>query len=503
MAEQSKRLPNVGTVGDFDMKLSKFRRAAFGMGLLTCSPILVAEAQEKQNADAVALPSDAEIRQMLAQRVEAIAGNEDGIGIVVGVIGPQGRRIISYGHAKRGDTRALDGDTVFEIGSVTKVFTALLLADMVQKGELALGDPVAKYLPAGVKIPERKGRSITLLDLATHTSGLPFMHDEAVASNGSSAGKNSSAQLFESVSRVRLAHDIGSDWDYSNLGYWLLAQTLTHRSGEDYQSLLRTRILAPLKLTSTAVVTPSLKLELAVGHDAELQPTQVWYAIPMYSEMQAAGGLASTANDLLTFLAANMGYERSPLASAMNSMLNTRRPTGRPREAQALGWLVIGEGDDLLIVHDGGTWGSASSLAWDPKNRIGVVALSNQVAGVDDISRHLLRPAMPLRKPASTKHTEITLAPDVLNKYTGKYRAEGEGVFIIARERDFLTFQAPPDWGLPKLRIRPESLHDFFASELPLRVTLETDSEGRVTGLLIHPPRGQRAVPAKRLDSEH
>ncbi|HMI50140.1 MAG TPA: serine hydrolase [Candidatus Saccharimonadales bacterium] len=485
------------------MKLSKFRRAAFAMGLLACSKILVAEAQEKQNADAMAFPSDAEIHKMLAQRVDAIAGNDDGIGIVVGLIGPKGRRIISYGHGKQGDTRPLDGDTGFEIGSVTKVFTALLLADMVQKGEVALADPVAKYLPAGVKIPERNGRSITLLDLATHTSGLPFMHDESVASSGSPAGKNSSVQLFESVGRATLAHDIGTEWDYSNLGYWLLAQSLTRRSGADYESLLRTRILAPLKLTSTGVGTPSLKLELAVGHNAELQPTQTWYGNPMYSEMQAAGGLASTANDLLTFLAASMGYERSPLGSAMTSMLDTRRPTGRLGEAQALGWLVLGEGDDLLIVHDGGTWGYASSLAWDPKNRIGVVALANQVAGVDDIPRHLLRPAMPLRQPASSKHTEITLASDILNRYTGKYEAEGQGIFIIARERDFLTFQAPSDWGLPKLRIRPESLHDFFAAELPLQVTLETDSEGRVTGLLIHPPRGQHAVPAKRLDSDH
>lgn len=87
----------------------------------------------------------------------------------------------------------------------------------------------------------------------------------------------------------------------------------------------------------------------------------------------------------------------------------------------------------------------------------------------------------------------------MLDAYAGRYEAPGEGVFVIAREGDFMTFQAPADWGLPKLRIRPESQRDFFAAELPLRVTFQTDTNGRVNGILIYPPRGQRAVPANRI----
>src|ERR1700737_1754512 len=114
----------------------------------------------------VALPSDAEIRKILAERV---GPQENDIGIIVGVIEPQGRRIISYGRRNAGDSRPLDGDTVFEIGPVPKAFTALLLADMVGKNEVVLVDPVAKYLPADTKVPERNGRSIRLVVLATHT----------------------------------------------------------------------------------------------------------------------------------------------------------------------------------------------------------------------------------------------------------------------------------------------------------------------------------------------
>src|SRR4029077_16753470 len=101
-----------------------------------------------------AVPPDDEIRKILAERV---GENEKAVGIVVGVIDPQGRRIISYGHRNDGDARALDGDTVFEIASVTKVFTALLLADMVEKNEVVLSDPASKYLPAAIKLPERNG----------------------------------------------------------------------------------------------------------------------------------------------------------------------------------------------------------------------------------------------------------------------------------------------------------------------------------------------------------
>lgn len=433
-------------------------------------------------ANAAVLPTDAEIRALLAERVGA-AG--EGAGIVVGVVGPQGRRIISYG--------SLDGDSAFEIGSVTKVFTALLLADMVQRDEVALADPVAKHLPAGVRIPQRNGRSITLLDLATHTSGLPFMPDEAAAA------KDSIEEFYRFLARYELRRDVGAERDYSNLGYWLLGEALASRAAMDFESLLRTRILLPLALKNTAFkVSPELKAKLAAGHDASLQPAPSISTVPIYRLMPAAGGIVSTANDLSKFLAVAMGYESSPLAPAIAATLGTRRPTSQPEVEQALGWMVEGKGDDPLIFHDGGTWGYASAVAWDPKQRVGVVVLSNYAASVGDIARHLLRPEIPLEKPVITKHTEISLDSAVLDAYAGRYEAPGEGVFVIIREGYFLTLQAPAEWGLPKLRIRPESRHDFFAAELPLRVTFQTDSEGRVTGLLIYPPRGQKAVPAKK-----
>ena len=405
-----------------------------------------------------------------------------------------------YGQASEGDPRPLDGDTAFEIGSMTKVFTALVLADMVRRGEVALDDPLAKYLPGGAKIPERNGQPITLLDVATHTSGLPLMPDGLLTLNEFATAKYSEAQLYQFLAHYELPRQNGTKWAYSNIGYSLLGKALAARAGVDYETLLRTRVTVPLELNSTAVtVFPGLKARLAVGHDGSLQPTPPISSIPLMSVMTPAGGVLSTVNDLLTFLSVAMGNERSPLAPAMVTMLSTRRP-GSGFE-QALGWMVTGKGDEELIGHDGGTLGYTSSMMWDPKRRVGVVVLSNHVVGVGDLARHLLRPSHPLAKPAATKRIEITLEPAILDSYAGRYTAASEA-FIVTREGAFLTIQLPADWGLPKLRLRPESLRDFFTAELPLRVTFQTNDDGRVSGLLLYPPRGQQAIPASRIRSD-
>jgi CubicO group peptidase (beta-lactamase class C family) len=189
------------------------------------------------------IPSDTEIRKILVERIDA---QHQDVGIIVGVIEPGGRRIVSYGSLDKGDTRVLDGNTIFEVGSVTKVFTSLLLADMVQRGEAALTDSVARYLPDGVKVPERGGRSITLEDLATHTSGLPRMPTNFSPRDSSNPYADYSVeQLYAFLSGFSLPRDIGIRYEYSNLGGGLLGHALARASGSDYETLVRSRILIP------------------------------------------------------------------------------------------------------------------------------------------------------------------------------------------------------------------------------------------------------------------
>ena len=121
------------------------------------------------------------------------------------------------------------------------------------------------------------------------------------------------------------------------------------------------------------------------------------------------------------------------------------------------------------------------------------------MAAVADVAHHLLRPSRPLVKPTTTKRIEITVDSAILDSYAGRYTSAAE-VFVITKEGGFPTILLPADWGLPKLRLRPEILRDFFAAELPLRVTFQVNADGQVSGLLIHPPRGQKVIPAARAD---
>lgn len=447
---------------------------------------------------AAAVPSDSEIHRLIEQRVQTIAGPEGGMGIVVGVLDEHGPRVIAYGDTGGADRQPLNGDTAFEIASVTKVFTALLLVDMVRTRDFKLTDRVAKYLPKGTVLPERNGRAITLVDLATHTSGLPFMPDNLSALMESQASNYSKADLYRFIAAQTLQHDIGSEWDYSNLDYWLLQEAIATRGRGDFEQLLQKRVIAPLGLQSTAI-TPSadLKARAAVGHDAAMQPAPPFASMPVFNLMPAAGGMLSTPNDLLRFLGVAMGYEDSKLAPTMAKLLLTRRPAGKNQ--QALGWLTKGEGEDEIVFHDGGSFGFASALAWQPQRRVGVVVLMNQAGDVDDIARHLLDPSVPLDQPVAARHTEIALDAATLDAYVGRYDLEDEGVTTIARDGTLLTIELPASWGLPKLQLHAENQRAFFATLVSLRVTFEVDASNRVTGMHVQPPRSQRSIPASRL----
>jgi len=338
------------------------------------------------------VPPDSAILEILVERIER---RRHGVGMAVGVIEPQGRRVIVHGKLGRDDPRPVNGDSVFDIGSVTKVFTALLLADMAQRAEVALTDPVAKFLPPEVSVPGRAGRLITVRDLATHTSGLPSMPDDLRPADPTNPFADYSLeQLYGFLSRHELRREVGDAFAYSNVGYALLGNALARHAGASYEALVRSRILAPLGMNSTAIDLSSDPMSrLATGHDSQLQTVSKW-ALPAFA---GAGALRSTANDLLTFLGAVLGYTDSPLATAMAEMLTVRAPTGKPGLDIALGWMVRIRGDDEIVCHGGGTSGYCTFLGYLRKARVGLVVLSNtSTAAVDDIGFHLLDAGIPL-----------------------------------------------------------------------------------------------------------
>ena len=220
--------------------------------------------------------SDAQVRQILADRVDT---HRQSVGIVVGVIEPGGRRVITHGQLAKGDSRVLDGRTVFEVGSITKVFTALLLAEAVRRGEVSLTDPVAKYLPASVTMPGRNARSITLQHLANHTSGLPRLPTNLAPKNPADPYADYTADnLYAFLSSYQLTRDIGAEFedrisvaDCSGM-YWRFAPIPTTRRsfglGSSSPSAWRIRALRsrPLHVRASPLDTTPRSSQWRIGN---------------------------------------------------------------------------------------------------------------------------------------------------------------------------------------------------------------------------------------------
>lgn len=192
--------------------------------------------------------------------------------MVVGVTQGGRRSVVAHGVA--GPTgKALDGSAGFEIGSITKLFTALLLADMARRGEAALDEPVAALLPPGTRVPERHGQPITLLQLARHISGLPRLPPDVPPSSSEPYAGYTAERLYAFLADHKLARTPGDGFEYSNLGAGLLGHALGLRAGLDYAGLVASRILQPLGMCDTAIrLPPALAARFASGHDDSCEP---------------------------------------------------------------------------------------------------------------------------------------------------------------------------------------------------------------------------------------
>jgi serine-type D-Ala-D-Ala carboxypeptidase/endopeptidase len=314
-------------------------------------------------------PSDAEIQAILQ---ECVGKDRESTGIVAVVSGSAGSRLFTYGASGAADNRRLDGDTVFEIASITKVLTALILAAMVERGEVAMSDPVAKYLPPSVKVPAYEGELITLLDLATYTSGLPIRPDNFTGPN------YTVDEFYAFLSGYTLKYRPGTHYEYANVGFGLLGHALARRAGKSYEALLTERVCDPLGLSSTRIIpTADMRSRLAPGHDRRLVPTPLSDNIPPLAGAYAA---KSTANDLTVLLEACLGRRQTPLEPAVRRLLETRRPTGLPGHATGLGWFISSNDDDEIAWKSGVNEGFNAFIGFSMSSHRGSIALSNAAA---------------------------------------------------------------------------------------------------------------------------
>lgn len=301
--------------------------------------------------------------------------------VAVGVIDANGRAVYGYGK------NSTDGKTVFEIGSISKVFTASLLAEMVQRGEVKLNQPVRELLPAGVKVPAKDGMEITLVHLSDQTSGLPRLPTDLDPADITNPYVDyTPAKLYESLALIKLTRKPGEAFDYSNLGVGLLGHALSLKGERSFEALLIERICKPLGMNDTTVTLRNdQRARLAKGHDA------VGFELPNwdFDALASAGGIRSTADDMLIFLAANLQMIDAPVAKAL-AMTHARRAATDEDGDIGMNWF-IGTRTGARW-HDGMTGGYASFAAFVPDKKVGVVVLCNTAGGmVDTIGRQLIQ----------------------------------------------------------------------------------------------------------------
>ena len=435
--------------------------------------------------------TEGDVQKILRQRIEV---EKQGVGIVVGIVDANGKQVVGYGSMRKqaaADKASVpDGNTVFEIGSVTKVFTSLLLADMVVRGEVALDEAATKYLPKNVSIPTRKGKKITLLDLATHKSSLPRLPTNLSPKDAMNPYADYTVeQLYAFLSECELARDIGQKVEYSNLGVGLLGHILSLRASASYEELIVSRICKPLEMTSTSItLSPDMQARLATGHNPAGQEVKNW-DLPT---LAGAGALRSTANDMLRFVQANMGTLKSTLTQAMTEQQITRSEADGPNSSIALGWFKLAELGNEIIWHNGQTGGYHSFVGFDKKKGVGVVVLCNSGIDIDDIGLHLINPKIPLRKPKKQR-TEIQLDAKELESYVGDYELAPTYVLSITKEGNQMMLQAT---GQSKNEIYAESESKFFLKVVDAQISFVKDANGKVTQLILH--QGGANQPAKK-----
>ncbi len=433
---------------------------------------------------ACAAPSGSEVQAILKQRIDQ---EKQSVGIVVGVIDAKGRQIISYGKLSQASNQLVDGNTLFEIGSITKVFTTLALAKMVKAGTLQLTEPASALLPTSVKVPTRNGKKIRLIDLATHSSGLPGLPDNIEIKDPENPYADYTvSQLYDFLATYQLPREIGVEYEYSNMGMGLLGHTLSLKAAVDYETLVLTTICQPLKMDSTRIhLMAEQQARFATGYDDSGKAVKYW-DIPT---LAGAGALRSTVNDLLKFLAANLGFTQSSLSSAIQK---THQIYFQTQDVEvALGWQVLKYDGKRIFWHNGATGGFRSFIGFDLQQQMGVVVLANSARDVNDIGFHLLDHKFPLTK----QHQEIAVNPAIYNAYIGRYQLASDFILTVTKEDNKLYVQATNQ---QKLELFPETEMDFFIKEVDAQVIFVKDQQGKVTQLILH--QSGRDIAGKKLD---
>lgn len=418
---------------------------------------------------------DDKLRAALQSRVDS----GELASVVVGI--SEGADTAIFGFSKSG-SKPPDAQTVYEIGSVTKTFTGLLLAQAVSAKKARLEQPVAELLP-GYVIPAWRGKPITLLDLATQTSGLPRLPDNMRPAHVDNPYVDyTAADLQTFLAAYQLTREPGTAYAYSNLGFGLLGQALAVQANKPYSDLIRERIAAPLGMTSTAVaLSPAMRVRLAPGHDAQGHIVPNWDM----DAMAGAGAVRSNAHDMLLYLQAMM---RAEPGSAYVLARAPQRPADKNGGRIGLAWHAMVVRNTPVIWHNGMTGGYASFAGFTADGKRGVIVLTNSAVSVDNVALAALVPG------ATLEPQEVLLAPEVLSNYSGRYQLAPGFILTVRPDARGLVIQATGQGELPAFA---SAVDQFYVRAIAAPLSFQRDASGAVDSLVL--VQNGRAMPARKM----
>ena len=306
-------------------------------------------------------------------------------GICLSLVAGGKTRYYSYGEVEKNTGKLPDPSlNIFEIGSVSKTFTSLLLAQAVVSGEFKLDDPINKYLPDSLPALSFKGHAVTLKHLSTHTSTLPRLPANIFLGNVDPKDPYQHYQvdsLFSFLKHYRLERSPGESYAYSNLGAGLLGNILERMEGRGYEDMVLRQICRPLGMTKTSVVlSAEANKNFAQGYNEKGEATSAWDL----ASLKGSGAIRSTLKDMTIYIQAQLD-KKTPLKEAISLSQQTAFENGNQK--MGLGWLIATKGANSYFHHSGGTGGFRSFVGFDVQRRIGIVILSNTAEDVTGIGQ--------------------------------------------------------------------------------------------------------------------
>jgi len=422
------------------------------------------------------------------QRAEELTRAGMHASIVIAVIDGKESAVYGFGSVHAGKNAKPGADTVYQIGSVTKTMTALLLADAVVEGKVKLDEPVAALLPA-YTVPAFDGKQISLLDLATHYSALPRLPDNFAPKDPANPYADySEAKQRQFLAACRLPHAPGTAFDYSNIGYAVLGTALAAQAGTSYEALLQKRIAAPLGMRSTSN-TPShgMLARLAPGHLLSGEATPAWEL----NVVAPAGGVYSSARDMVAYLQAYMLRPLRPYALA----IQPQRPLAADSATKiGLAWLLQQQQGHSYAWHSGQTGGYASYAAFTTDGKRGVVVLTNTARTIDALGVSALLPGTPL-PPLKKPPVAIELPRAALAEYVGAYGLDKDFTLTLSLGKHGLEAAGT---GVGSAPLFASARDRFFFRAIEAELALTRDAAGKIAGAVLSQDGQDVILPRKQ-----